>query len=266
MEDFNLTVRFFDRDNRPFLNNIDVPYLIYLGDSVIEEPKLNLARPGKYKLKVMFPTGEFTFSNEVDIEVVDGSYISELVLDFSNETRNEYTLVNKEPYDFTLRAIGPNGEIPGVEEQIRRNLSLKVGNLTTDKPIGVPIEQLGLIEVQASVFGVNSNVLKINSREDISYPIKEFQVVFHVFSNIYNPTPSQIENQINSADIAFGGGVRTSFRRNMNAVDAGFRFKLADRNPDGSLMANKGVNKIITNQTFQGSDDSELYELKFNPL
>lgn len=52
----------------------------------------------------------------------------------------------------------------------------------------------------------------------------------------------------------------------MNAVDAGFRFKLADRNPDGSLMANKGVNKIITNQTFQGSDDSELYELKFNPL
>lgn len=43
VEDFNLTVRFFDRDNRPFLNNIDVPYLIYLGDSVIEEPKLNVS-------------------------------------------------------------------------------------------------------------------------------------------------------------------------------------------------------------------------------
>jgi hypothetical protein len=265
-EDLNLTVSFFDRDNRPFLNNIDVPYVIYLGDSVIKEPKLDLARPGKYKLRVMFPTRENTFSNEVEIEVVEGDYISELVLDFSNETRNEFTLANNGTYDFTLRAFGPNGEIPGVQEQIRRNLSLKAGNLTTNKLTGIPIEQIGLIEVQASVFGVNSNVLKINSRSDISYPIKEFQVVFHVFSNVFNPTPLQIETQINMANLAFGGGVRSSFRRNLNAVDAGFRFKLADRNPDGTPMNTKGINRIFTDKIYQDAQDPELLGLKFNSI
>lgn len=265
-EDFNLTVSFFDGDNRPFLNKIDVPYIIYLGDSVIEEPILNLSRPGKYKLRVMFPTREPTFSNEVEIEVVDGSYISELVLDFSNETRNEFTLVNNETYDFTLKAFGPDGEIPGVEDQIRRNFSLKFGNMNTNRLTGIPIAQTGLIEVQASVFGVNSNILKIVSREDISYPIKEFQVVFHVFSNVFNPSQSQIESQISSANLAFGGGIRTSFRKNMNAVDAGFRFKVADRNPDGGLMETKGVNRVFTDKIFQDAQDQELLQLKFNSL
>lgn len=266
VENFNLTVSFFDRDNRPFLNNFDVPYVIYLGDSVIKEPKLDLSRPGKYKLRVMFPTRELTFSNEVEIEVVEGDYISQLVLDFSNETRNEFTLTNKETYDFTLRAFGPNGEIPGVEEQIRRNLSLKVGNENGNRLIGVPITQIGLLEVQASVFGVNSNILKINSREDISFPIKEFQVVYHVFSNIFNPSQQTVESQINSSNIAFSGGIRSSFRRNLNAVDAGFRFKMADKNPDGSPMETRGINRIVTNRVFQDAQDRELLQLKFNNL
>ena len=265
-EDFNLTVSFFDRDNRPFLNNIDVPYVIYLGDSVIKEPSLDLSKPGKYKLRVMFPTRELTFSNEVEIEVVEGDYIKELVLDFSNETRNQFTLVNNEPYDFTLRAFGPDGEIPGVEEQIRRNLSLQVGNINTNRLTGIPITQIGLIDVQASVFGVDSNILKINSRQDISYPIKEFQVVFHVFSNLFSPSQSSFESQINSSNIAFSGGIRSSFRRNLNAVDAGFRFRLADRNPDGSLMETKGVNRIMSNKVFLDAQDQELLQLKFNSL
>lgn len=265
-EDLKLTVSFFDRDNRPFLNNIDVPYVIYLGDSVIKEPKLDLARPWKYKLRVMFPTRIPTYSNEVEIEVVKADYISELVLDYSNETRNEYTLANKEPYDFTLRAIGPNGEIPGVADQILRNLKLQVGNKTANRLTNIVIDQLGLLEVQASVFGVSSNILKIMAREDISYPIKEFQVVFHVFSNVYNPTPAQFENEVNNANLAFGGGIRSSFRRTLNAVDSGFRFKLAEKNPDGSLMETKGVNRIITDQVFQDAEDFELYLLKFNTI
>lgn len=265
-EDLNLTVSFFDRDNRPFLNNIEVPYVIYLGDSVIQEPRLDLSKPGKYKLRVMFPTREQTFSNEVDIEVVDGSYISKLVLDFSNETRNEFTLANNGTYDFTLRAFGPNGEIPRVQEQIQRNLSLKAGNLNTNKLTGIPIEQTGLIEVQASVFGVNSNILKINSRSDISYPIKEFQVVFHVFSNVFSPTSAQVQNEINNVNLAFGGGMRTSFRRNPNATDASFRFKLVDKNPDGSSMNTKGINMIFNNKVYNDAQDPEFLNLKLNSL
>jgi zinc-dependent metalloproteinase lipoprotein len=265
-ENFNLTVSFFDRSNRPFLTNIDVPYVIYLGDSVIKEPTLDLSKPGKYKLRVMFPTRELTFSNEVEIEVVTGDYISDLVLDYANETRNEFALVNNGSYDFTLKAFGPNGEIPGVEDQIKRNFSLKVGNENTNRLTDITIAQKGLIEVQASVFGVNSNILKIMAREDISYPIKEFQVVFHVFSNVFNPTLAQLENQINNVNVAFGGGVRTSFRKNMNAVDAGFRFKLADENPDGSPMATKGINRIVTERVFQDAQDLELLQLKFNNL
>lgn len=265
-EDFKLTVSIFDKDNRPFLNNVKVPYIIYLGDSIIKKPTLDLSKKGKYKLRVMFPTRKPTFSNEIEIEVVDGTYINELVLDFANETRTNYSVTKNGTFDFTLKAIGPKGEIPGVADQILRNLKLKVGKLNLNRLKEITIEELGLIEVQASVFGANSNVLKINSREDIAFPIKEFQVVFHVFSNGYDISDAQISAQLNSINLAFGGGVRSSFKRNLNAVDANFRFKLAEKDPEGNFLFRKGYNKIPNDVNFADAEDLQLYLLKFNSL
>ena len=91
-------------------------------------------------------------------------------------------------------------------------------------------------------------------------------MVFHVFTNLFTPSQSSWESQIHSSNIAFSGGIRSSFRRNLNAVDSGFRFKLADRNPDGSLMETKGVNRIMSNKVFLDAQDQELLQLKFNSL
>ena len=188
------------------------------------------------------------------------------MMNISTTILNGIAMCKNGSFDFTLKAFGPKGEIPGVADQILRNLNLKVGklNLTRLKDIG--IEELGLIEVQASVFGANSNILKINSREDVAFPIKEFQVVFHVFSNGYDISDTQIATQLNSINLAFGGGVRTSFTRNLNAVDANFRFKLAEKDPEGNLLVRNGYNKIPNDINFTDAEDLQLYLLKFNSL
>lgn len=265
-ENLNLTVRFFDKDNRPFLTNVKVPYQIYLGDSLINGPELNLSRKGTYKLRVMFPTRRDVFSNEIELRVVGGEYISSLVLDFANETRNTFAVAKNTPYDFTLTVVGPDGPVPNIQEQVLRNLSLQLGTKTFGRLLGIPIDEVGMINARATLFGVNSNVLGINSREDVSFPIREFQIVFHVFSNGPSVPVNQLEIQVANTNVAFGAGVRTAFRKNMNAVNANFRFKLAELDPDGRVLTQKGYNVVQNDKNFQGATDPELYQLKFDSL
>lgn len=265
-ENLNLNVRFFDKDNRPFLTNVRVPYQIYLGDSLINGPELDLSKKGVYKLRVTFPTRREIFSNEIEIRIVGGEYIKSLVLDFSNETRNNFAVARNTPYDFILTVIGPDGPVPNIQDQVLRNLSLQMGTKTFNRLTGIPLEDVGLINVRATLFGVNSNVLGINSREDVSIPIREFQLVFHVFSNGPSVPVNQLEIQVANTNLAFGAGVRTSFRKNMNAVNANFRFKLAELDPDGRALVQKGYNLIQNDRIFQNASDPELSRLKFNNL
>lgn len=265
-ENLAINVRFFDKDNRPFLTNVKVPYQIYLGDSLINGPQLDLSKRGVYKLRVMFPTRRDVTSNEIEIRVVGGEYIQALVLDFTNETRNNYAVARNTPYDFTLTVVGPDGPIQNIQEQMLRNLSLQMGSQSFNRLTGIPLEEIGLVNVRASLFGVNSNTLGINSREDVSFPIREFQLVFHVFSNGPSAPQSQLEIQVANTNLAFGAGIRSSFRKNMNAVDVNFRFKLAELDPEGRALERKGFNVVQNDRVFQNSWENDLLLLKFNNL
>ncbi|PRY87579.1 M43 family zinc metalloprotease [Mongoliibacter ruber] len=261
----NLDVRYFDESNRPLFANQNIPYELFLTDSLIDSPTLNLSRPGNYTLKAAFPTRERTFSNGVEIQVVGPEYIQEVRLDYSNETRNSFAVAENNTLDFTVKVFGPEGEITGLEDQIFRNLEIQLGNQSLNRLDNIRIRETGSLDVVAKIFGVESNTLKIESREDIVYPIKEMPIIFHVFSNGPNINAAQMNAEINKLNANFSNATRTSFRSNVNAVNGYFRFRLADRDPEGNTLSTIGYNRIEVSSDF--SDDSPEYlQTKFDEM
>jgi hypothetical protein len=261
----NLDVRYFDESNRPLFTNQNIPFELFLTDSLIETPVLDLSRPGNYQLRAAFPTRERTFSNGVDIQVVGPEYIQEIRLDFSNETRNRFAVAENNTMDFTVQVFGPEGEITGLEEQIFRNLELQLGNQSFDRLENITIREVGSLDVKAKIFGVESNSLKIESRENVIYPIKEMPIIFHVFSNGPNINEAQMSSEITKLNANFANATRTSFRSNVNAVNGYFRFRLADRDPEGNPIPTVGYNRIEVSSEF--SDDSPEYlQTKFDEM
>lgn len=258
-------VRYFDESNRPLFTNQNIPFELFLTDSLIEAPSLDLSRPGTYRLRAAFPTRERTFSNDVEIQVVGPDYIQEIRLDFSDETRNSFAVADNNTMDFRVRVFGPEGEITGLEDQILRNLELQVGEQVSSSLQNIRIRETGSLKVKARIFGVESNELQIESREDIVYPVKEMPIIFHVFSNGPNISEAQMANEISKVNAAFANTIRTSFRSNVNAVNGYFRFRLADRAPDGSMLQTVGYNRIEVASNF--SDDSPEYlQTKFDEM
>lgn len=261
----NVDVRYFDESNRPLFSNVNIPFELLLTDSLINSPVLDLSKPGQYQLRAAFPTRERTFSNDIEIQVVGPEYIQEIRLDFSNETRNSYAVANNNTMDFTIKVFGPNGEITGLEEQIFRNLELKIGNQSSQRLENITISEVGSLDVVASVFGVESNKLKIESRENIIYPVRELPIIFHVFSNGPNISAAQMNNQITNANAAFSNNIRTSFKSNVNAVNNYFRYRLADRDPEGQVMELTGYNRIEVPSDFN-ADSPEYLQTKFDAM
>lgn len=261
----NVDVRYFDESNRPLFTNQNIPYELFLTDSLIDSPTLDLSRPGNYKLRAAFPTKEMTFSNDVEIQVVGPEYIQEIRLDFSNETRNRFAVAENNTMDFTVQVFGPEGEITGLEDQIFRNLELQLGNQSLNRLDNITIRETGSLEVTARIFGVESNKLQIESRENVIYPIKEMPIIFHVFSNGPMINESQMSAEITKLNANFSNATRTSFRSNVNAVNGYFRFRLADRDPNGNSMETIGFNRIEVAADF--SDDSPEYlQTKFDEM
>jgi hypothetical protein len=263
--EIDLSVRFFDRNNRPLFNNMPIPYELLLTDSIIDKPTLDLSKKGTYQMQATFPTKRKALSNNIEMKIVGPEYIREVVLDFASETRNTHIVKGIGNMNFTVKVFGPDGEITGLEDQILRNLEVQVGSQVSNSLINISVDQVGILDAKARVFGVESNVLKIDSREDRIMPIYEMPIIFHVFSNGPKITPSQMDDQIMKSNFAFGNSLRSSFRRNLNSVNSYFRFRLADKDPDGMPLSTVGYHVIDVPQNF--SLESVDYDLvKFNSI
>jgi hypothetical protein len=263
--EIGLSVNFFDRNNRPLFNNLPIPYELLLTDSIIDNPTLDLSKKGTYQLRATFPTKRKALSNNIEMKIVGPEYIKEVVFDFAPETRNTHIVKGLGNMNFTVKVFGPDGEIKGLEDQILRNLEVQVGNQVSNSLINIPVDEVGILDAKAKVFGVESNILKIDSREDRIMPIFEMPIIFHVFSNGPKISPSQMNDQILKSNFAFGNSLRTSFRRNLNAVNSYFKFRLADKDPEGMNLSTLGYNIIEVPMDF--SLESEDYDLvKFNNI
>jgi hypothetical protein len=193
--------------------------------------------------------------------------IEKVLLDFSTETRDQFAVAGNGYKNFTVKIFGPKGQIFGSEDLILKNLELIIDGDKFFTLDSIPITKTGELEVQAFVFDVPSNVLKVISREDIVLPIREMQVVFHVFSDGPKLTAAQIEDQIAKTNLAFGNGVRSSFRRNINSVNNFLRFRLAENDPEGNPLEIIGYNVIQIPEDYSAEDDFyEYYYLKFEEM
>ncbi|RPA68572.1 hypothetical protein EF405_08280 [Cyclobacteriaceae bacterium YHN15] len=222
--------------------------ILFLSVSCISEPEEDSLDPDQIRLKEM-------------------GKIEKVLLDFSTETRDQFAMVGNGYKNFTVKIFGPKGQIFGSEDLILKNLELIIDGDKFFTLDSIPITKTGELEVQAFVFDVPSNVLKIISREDIVLPIREMQVVFHVFSDGPKLTPDQMEDQIAKTNLAFGNGVRSSFKRNINSVNNFLRFRLAENDPEGNPLEITGYNVIEIPKDYSAEDDFyEYYYLKFEEM
>jgi len=138
-----------------------------------------------------------------------------------------------------------NKSIPVTTEYILRMngdiIDLDNFNFTTDTA--------GRYKFEAEYKGVITNTIEITAREDKVFERISIPVIFHVghFGQSIETGTSNSNPNINASLLQLGlDDMNIIFSNNANskepnAVDTGVQFRLATKNPDGSLMAEPGV-------------------------
>jgi len=110
----------------------------------------------------------------------------------------------------------------------------------------------GTYTLQAEYNGSKSNSIEITAREDKEYELITVPVIFHIGHfgqsisteafNQENPNVARrdIEAALNILNLVFSNELGSE---EPNAVDTSLRFKLATKNPDGSLMTSPGIRR-----------------------
>jgi len=95
--------------------------------------------------------------------------------------------------------------------------------------------------------GIESNVVRVQAREQRAYPVLTLPVVFHVvhFGEPIGIGPNLLASEIDAGleklNEAFSNQMGST---DPNAVDTAIRFRLAALAPDGSMMVEPGINRF----------------------
>lgn len=217
---------------------------------------------GKFKLRVA--VGE-VFSNAVDFEVFDPmTYIKDIELTLDERTRNPYAVAGSSELDFSYRVIGMDNTLLNIPA------TLIVEGQKQNSFQKVPIGKAGTVSIYAEISGKKSNTVQVTSRQDKVLEKIRVPVVFHVLDNLNKAITREIvEFEIEQLNQAFANVFFPSLTRSSNAVDIYMEFFLVDKEPSGSLMAERGINKFESNgQTFgdfTGEEREYLYRRMWDP-
>lgn len=217
---------------------------------------------GKFKLRVA--VGE-VFSNAVDFEVFDPmTYIKDIELTLDERTRNPYAVAGSSELDFSYRVFGMDNTLLNIPA------TLIVEGQKQNSFKNVPISKAGTVSIYAEISGKKSNTVQITSRQDKVLEKIRVPVVFHVLDNLNKAITREIvEFEIEKLNQAFANVFFPSLTRSSNAVEIYMEFFLVDKEPSGSLMAERGINKFESGgQTFGGFTDEEreyLYRRMWDP-
>jgi len=117
-------------------------------------------------------------------------------------------------------------------------------NFTTERP--------AVYKLQAEYEGVKTNTIEIKARPDKEYPLISVPVIFHVghfgqyiengptSSNDPNVSAVAVQTALDVLNKIFSNAANS---KDPNAVDTGLKFRLATKNPDGSLMTEPGIDR-----------------------
>lgn len=217
---------------------------------------------GKFKLRVA--VGE-VFSNAVDFEVFDPmTYIKDIELTLDERTRNPYAVAGSSELDFSYRVIGMDNTLLNIPATLivegRKQNSFK----------NVPISKAGTVTIYAEISGKKSNTVQVTSRQDKVLENFRVPVVFHVLDNLNKAISREIvEFEILKLNQAFANEFFPSLTRSGNAVEIFMEFFLADKDESGTLLAERGINRIpsggATFGDFSEANANYLFQRMWDP-
>lgn len=240
------------------------PLVLNVDGQVMESAKIIDLPEGLHNISISI--GAIT-SNELEITISDlHKVIQRVEFDFSDSTRNTYALGGKSYFDFQYLIYDLEGEILDLPAKINVN-----GNIY-DRFIEIPITDYGEIEVYAEAFGVKSNTLYIQSREEQEFPLLELPIIFHVIHNgdpigsLENRSQMDLDQELVRLNQAFDNSLSSGFKKSVNAVDPKFQFYLAEKDAEGRFLAERGINRIEVEQDSYGAFSEDLTVLLFDSM
>ena len=131
---------------------------------------------------------------------------------------------------------------------------------------------MGEIQAQVVAYGTKSNVLKIFSREDVVMETKAIPIIFHIVHNgdlvgsSENRSASDIQDELILLNNAYANTHRSNLTKSMNAVDSYIQFVLANKDPDGAILPERGINRMQVTTDKYETFGSEANELMFDNM
>lgn len=219
------------------------------------------------RLSVSITMGGKT-SNLLDIEVLDPtSGIKRIDLDLADETRNFYTLAGKTNYSFEYTVLDFEDKEVNLDV-----FELIVDGIVYNRLTNIPIDIAGEISVQVIAYGTKSNILKIYSREDFVMDTETLPIIFHIVHNgdplgsAENQSASVIQNEVNKLNAAYDNTHKTNLTKSMNAVNSYLQFELASEDPDGKLLTDKGIHRMVVVTDRYATFGAEANTLMFDNM
>jgi hypothetical protein len=230
--------------------------LMHAFDFYVDGQKINSRELHEFPngpLSVAISMGGKT-SNLLDIEVLDPtSGIKNIALDLTDDNRNLYTIAGKSSYNFEYTVWDFD------DNEVNLNMfQLIVNDITYARLTNIPISDPGEIRVQLIAHGTKSNVIRIMSREDIEMHTNTLPIIFHIVHNgdplgsIENRAASDVKNELALINDAYDNSHNHHSTKSLNAVDSYVQFELARKDPDGAVLAEKGIHRMqVSANTFE---------------
>ena len=228
---------------------------------------------------VDFPNGRLTVSigmggktsNLLDIEVLDPtSGIKRIDLDLADDTRNFYALAGKTSYDFEYSVWDFDNKKVNLDK-----FELIVDGIPYSSLTDIPIDNPGEIQAQLIAYGTKSNVLTIYSREDLVMETETLPLIFHIVHNgdaigsVENRSATVIQDELNNLNAAYDNTHNANLKKGMNAVNSYIQFELASNDPDGNILAERGIHRmqVITDEyeTFGSEANALMFDNMWDP-
>lgn len=214
---------------------------LYLDEELVNDFTLDLNRVAEYEIYLALKTLSTIQSNKIKVRVVNPlDFIKSFTLSLSDSTNNVYALSGKSSYDFNYSIKDEDGLELDIEP------SLFVAGIETQKFKDVVINEPGSIPVYAEIFGLKSNVISIQSREDITYPTVRIPVIFHILPNSNSVTLNRLSAKIIDLNKAFDNSylLGDSDPKHQSAVSSNIEFYLAETDPMDNQLQEIGINRL----------------------
>jgi hypothetical protein len=217
---------------------------------------------GKFKLRA---TVGQVFSNAVDLEVFDPmTYIKRIDLILDERTRNPYAVAGETELDFSYQVIGMDNSVLNIAA------TLVVDGQKQNSFKNIPISKAGTVNIHAEISGKKSNTIQVISRQDKVLQKIRVPVIFHVLDNLNKAISREtVEFEILKLNQAFANEFFPALTRSGNAVEIFMEFFLADKNESGTLLAERGINRIAsggeTFGDFSEANANYLFQRMWDP-